>query len=278
LVRAAACAQRHLIEIGADCTDTAWARPRAGPWGRVVNVKAAIRRLTRSSSWEVRRLDPDLTLDTYLWFMLPHFGVNTVLDVGAHVGEFGELLRNNDYRGQIISFEPVGSSYTALQSACSHDPVWTAHNCALGATETVTTMNITRGTNFASFRSGNKDAHESFPDIEVVGTETVTVRRLDRLFDELVAGIREPRIYLKIDTQGWDREVLEGATGCLDKIVGLQTEVSLAPLYEDTPMFEEMIGECRRAGFEVTALFPVARLGGWRLAELDCVMLRRELC
>lgn len=236
-----------------------------------------LRCLIRGRGWEFRQLDPDLSLDTYLWFLLPHHGVNTVLDVGACHGEFGVKLRNNDYRGHIVSFEPVSSNFAALESRCARDRRWSAHHCAIGDADGVAEINVSRATNLASFQTTTQAARDTFAGAEVVAREAVPIRRLDGLIDEAIAHIADPHVYLKIDTQGWDVEVLRGAAGCLNRIIGLQTEVSLTPLYEAAPTFEKILRVCRDAGFELTAVFPVARVGGWWLAEVDCVMLRREL-
>ncbi len=65
----------------------------------MVNVKGFLRRIVRSLGWELRRLDPDLTLDAYLWFLFRHLSINCVLEVGAGRGEYGDLLRTNMYAG-----------------------------------------------------------------------------------------------------------------------------------------------------------------------------------
>ncbi len=49
------------------------------------------------------------------------------------------------------------------------------------------------------------------PEIDAATTVAVLVKRLDGMFDELVAGIDEPRIYLKLDTQGFDLQAFAGA-------------------------------------------------------------------
>jgi FkbM family methyltransferase len=242
-----------------------------------MTAKSTVRRLVRSRGWEVRRITPDLTIDTYLWYLLPHFGIDLVVDVGGRCGEFGCLLRDNDYRGHIVSFEPVSSNFAALEGLCARDARWDAYRYALGAADTTAPINVSRHTSYTSFRDVTSDARAVMTDIDVVGTESVPVRRLDGLFAEVTAHVPDAHVFLKIDTQGWDLEVLEGASGCLDRVIAVQTEVSLNPLYEGIPPFETTLAAFRDRGFEMIAMFPAARLGAWRLAELDCVLLRREL-
>ena len=86
--------------------------------------------------------------------------------------------------------------------------------------------------------------------------------------------IPEPRAYLKLDTQGWDLQVLAGAERSLEHVLALQTEISLKPVYADAPDYSASIETVRRAGFEIAALFPVSRYRGIALIELDCIAAR----
>jgi hypothetical protein len=93
----------------------------------------------------------------------------------------------------------------------------------------------------------------------------------------LIGGIRDARVYLKLDTQGWDLEVLSGATGCLERIVAAQSEMPIRPIYEGMPTASEAIGAFSASGFDVVGMFPLNPLPGDRaLNEFDCVMIRRD--
>ena len=59
-------------------------------------------------------------------------GVNCVIDVGAHVGEFYQLLRHLGYVGRVVSFEPVPESFAKLKRVAATDPHWRGYNVALG--------------------------------------------------------------------------------------------------------------------------------------------------
>jgi hypothetical protein len=79
---------------------------------------------------------------------------------------------------------------------------------------------------------------------------------------------------LKIDTQGYDLKVLEGAAGRLDFIEALQSEISFRRIYDGMPNFEESIEKMAQMGFELTGLFPVMRDERLRIIEMDCVMVK----
>src|SRR5438046_9585223 len=64
------------------------------------------------------------TLDAHLVYLFSVLGINCVLDVGAHRGEYGLELRRSGYRGFIISFEPVTENFVALERRAAGDPRW----------------------------------------------------------------------------------------------------------------------------------------------------------
>lgn len=233
--------------------------------------------LSRRLGWEIRRFDPSSLLADYLRYILfPHLGVNCVLDVGAHVGEYATGLRNSGYDGHIISFEPVLRSFEVLESLAAADPKWSVYNVALGAVDECTNINVMRGTNFSSLRSPLSVGVEDFEDygnvVDVV--EKVDVRRLDGLLPLITREIDNPQVFLKMDTQGWDIEVLSGAGASLDAVVGLQSELSIRPLYGGMPDFRAALSIYEDRGFVVSSLYPVGRDRQLRLAEFDCILIR----
>jgi FkbM family methyltransferase len=206
--------------------------------------------------------------------MFPYLGINCVFDVGARYGEYGTFLRQNGYQGHIISFEPVSSNFERLSRCCANDPKWRAFQYALGSENTVAEINVAKLSNYSSFLQPTARTVRIAAGSTIESTEEVVVRRLDDVFDDLLAEIDEPRIYLKMDTQGWDLEVLRGADGCLDRVAALQSEMSVNPLYEGTVELREALAEFNQAGFAVTGFFNLPHHDGFRLSELDCVMVR----
>jgi hypothetical protein len=98
--------------------------------------------------------------------------------------------------------------------------------------------------------------------------------------DSCLEGIPTPRVYLKMDTQGYDLAVVEGASATLDRVLALQTEVALQPIYQDMrTTLCNTVPELRKRGFEVTGLFPVTRdqKDGLQIIEFDCIMVRSRM-
>jgi FkbM family methyltransferase len=200
--------------------------------------------------------------------------VGCVLDVGANRGQYRVLLRNRvNYEGRIISFEPVARLAESLrEKAALEDPKWEIHAFALGAANEERKLNVMRADDFSSFLlptdAAVKDRFATSNVVEHV--EAVHVQRLD---DVVAAGLRlgPGVVWLKLDTQGWDLEVLRGAAQTLPSIGGLQIELSVLPIYQGMPDYLTVLAELRLLGFGIVALVPVTRDALGHVIEFDCV-------
>ena len=106
-------------------------------------------------------------------------------------------------------------------------------------------------------------------------TEEIQIRRLDAVMPEALAGLVDPRPYLKMDTQGFDLEVFAGAGDRIKEFVGMQSEVAVLRLYEGSPPMSEAIAAYEASGFDITGMYPVTREETTgRVVEFDCVMMR----
>lgn len=194
------------------------------------------------------------------------------LDVGANEGRFSKHMRTAGYGGRLISFEPIPAECRKVERLAEGDPEWNVCCYALGddTTQREFKINLTQGTKtvFSSFRQvkdGVDCLSESIP---------VKVYRLDDVLPSLISDIRRPRVFLKMDTQGFDRDVFDGAVNSMQSIVGLQSELSVIHLYDGVPHFTKNIEHYESFGFELMNLFVVSRSGDGRVAEYDCVMAK----
>jgi FkbM family methyltransferase len=212
----------------------------------------------------------------HLAALLETYEADCVLDVGAHVGEFASTLRQAGYSGPIVSFEPVNDYFKRLEAAAARDAKWWVYRAALGRDTGDRPMNVMDGTG-SSFLSPNRYAMRCWPEWHSVHVEKVPMRRLSDMMEMFFASISVSRPFLKLDTQGYDLEVFQGAGDRIHDLVGLQCELSLIPLYEGMPTIEDALGVFRAAGFDVTGFFPVAVENATaRLLEVDCVMIRSQ--
>ncbi len=199
-------------------------------------------------------------------------GVDLVLDVGAARGGYGTQLRRFGYTGRIVSFEPLADAYADLSRAIEADPAWQAHRTALGAEAGTATINVASNSDSSSLLP-MLDAHRAAaPQVGYVGTQTVTISRLDDLAQEALSAATTP--YLKIDTQGFERGVLAGAPETLRQVVGLQLELSFVPLYDGGMTVDEAVAWAYGEGFHLVGIEQGYTAPSGEILQVDGVFWR----
>ena len=112
-------------------------------------------------------------------------------------------------------------------------------------------------------------------EIDVASTETVEVRSLDSMLVELETSLNLGNVFVKLDTQGSDLDVIRGGSQALPSLSALQTELSFVPIYQGMPSYQEMLTLLTASGFEIGGFFPVNHDNRLRLVEADCVLVNR---
>ncbi|WP_421106004.1 FkbM family methyltransferase [Streptomyces sp. NEAU-S77] len=208
--------------------------------------------------------------------LLEKYEVNCVFDVGANAGQYGRRLRGLGYTGRIVSFEPTEEAFAKLEKAAKDDPEWWVFPFALGREEATQSMHVGWAT-MNSLLGASDYGKERYRRFAKDRTEEIEIRRLDSVMDKALAGLTDPRPYLKMDTQGYDLEVFAGAGDRIGEFVGLQSEVAVLRLYEGSPAMSEAIAAYEDGGFGITGMYPVTREDTTgRVVEFDCVMMRAD--
>jgi FkbM family methyltransferase len=215
-------------------------------------------------------------LANHLGDVLARQQINCVIDVGAHRGEHGRMLRGIGYSGAIVSFEPVERSFRALETSMAESPPWTGHRVALGTEPGELRMTVFEDdTTFSAGPRPSSHGRRFFSPLRGKETvETVEVRALDDLFAQITSDLTEPHVMLKVDVQGLEWDVLRGAAESLRKVRAVQVETSVIPLYEGARPYTDVLELLGTAGLELSGLFPVSRDDDLRILELDCLVVR----
>jgi FkbM family methyltransferase len=195
---------------------------------------------------------PRMTPDERRAKLIAHHEIDLLIDVGANVGQFAHRLRAEGYRGRIESFEPTSYSFSDLERNAQGDPDWNVHRMALGESPGKATINILEDASASSILPVTSGSASVIPDSARIDTETVGVRRLDDVWREIAGSARS--VYLKADVQGFEDRVLRGASGILPSIALIETEVSMVPLYDGAPLYNDVIDLCRSLGFRLVGL------------------------
>jgi FkbM family methyltransferase len=237
-------------------------------------LKSYVKQAIRHFGFELLPYLPDTSRTAHLMRMLSTHNVNLVLDVGANIGQFGRSLREAGYRGRIVSFEPLLSAREQLLSASRNDSIWeVAPRAAIGNENGEIDLHVAGNSVSSSALEMHERHARSAPESRYVGTEHVPLRRLDSMATEYLRP--DSVTMLKIDTQGYEDRVLRGASGMMDRIVGLQVELSLVPLYEGQLLFENLLEQVKSAGFELWGLWPeFTDPQSGRLLQVDATFFR----
>ena len=211
--------------------------------------------------------------DLQLQWLLETNDVDLVVDVGANEGQFAQRVRRV-YAGEIMSFEPVSAPFGRLAELARADPRWSAHQLALGSADATATIHVASDTAFSSLLPANEFSRQRFRRSVVLSEEAVCVKRLDDVLAPLLGATGRRRLFLKLDTQGYDLEVFNGLGARLDQVMVMQSEVSLMTIYNGMPHWTESIDMYERAGLHVAGMFPVTRDATGRIIEYDCLLVR----
>lgn len=224
--------------------------------------------------WEVRRNTYPNSEELLLRRFLAAARPDLIFDVGANVGQYAKMLRKCGYDGHIVSFEALPSTHAELTAAAAQDANWTiAACCALGRTAGEAEINVAANSLSSSLLAMHETHLRAAPESRYVAIQKVPVARLDELALILIPA--NSRLLLKIDTQGYEEEVLAGAGAVLDHVCAMQLELSITQLYRNAPTLRHMLELTERYGFELYGLVPgFYEEKSGRLLQADGLFLR----
>ena len=191
-----------------------------------------------------------------------------ILDIGANIGQFGIDIRGAGFRGKIISFEPVAHSHRVLRDTIARFQPWDSFPIGLGSVEGDFTINVSGNNALSTSMLTMNSIHlENFPSSATTHTENIKVSTVDKQLSLL--GLDPSKVLLKLDVQGFEFEVLKGATGTLPLIPYCYLEVSLIPLYEGERIFLEILNELANSGHQLVDVQRGIKSAKGELLQLD---------
>jgi FkbM family methyltransferase len=250
--------------------------PRLREHSHVRPVKLLIRTVLNRLGFEVVRTPALMLHHQLLRRGIAELAIDTVLDVGAHHGEFGRYLRRTiGYTGRIVSFEPIGSNFTILEKIAAADGNWEVHPFGLGPRTEERGINVMHATDYSSLLSARAENKQFASALAVDRVETIKLVPLDEIGPSLAPP--SSRVFLKTDTQGFDLEVMRGATQFLRRVSMVQMELAFKPLYQGVPLYDQVVAYMREQGFAMLGFFPLSRDKNLAVIEFDGVMVNEHL-
>ena len=235
-----------------------------------------IKNLANQLGWEIRRYHPAVSEIPRMYQSLVYHHIDLVLDVGANVGQYGMLLRRLGYSGRIVSFEPLSNAYSQLKAASQKDSLWeVAPRTAIGNENSQISINISANSQSSSVLNILDSHVNAAAKSAYIDSEQVELSRLDTIARDYLKE-NANSVFLKIDVQGFERQVLEGATEILPKIKGIQTEMSLIPLYQGQLLFPDTVALLDKLGYELYSVIPgLADPKTGRLLQMDGIFYQK---
>jgi len=227
--------------------------------------------------WEIGRRGYEILAEPFdqrLVKMIDHFRIDTVIDGGANVGQYGSLLRKAGFTGRIFSAEPLSAAFAELSVAASRDPLWTAERLAFSDKEGSIEMNIAANSVSSSALPMLSAHSDAAPDSVYVGKESAPSTTLDSF---VARHEIEPAVtMLKLDVQGYEGTALAGATGSIGEFAAAQMELSYVPLYGGQWLAPEVNEFLEQRGFTLWMFDSAAMYDpeSKRLLQCDGVFVR----
>ena len=185
---------------------------------------------------------------------------NVVFDVGANHGDFSKAASECFPRARIFLFEPLPVLRPLLESEVArHANRWQFYPIALGAADGhlpfhIDPVNDTIGS-FAGFSNSYRKLHDNLGDIQNTRTIEVPIASLDNFCQR--TGIEHIDL-IKIDVEGFEFAVLEGATKILANTSAVIVETSLSRTAGGSPKpLQDILIQLTQSGFYIVGLFPM---------------------
>ena len=216
-------------------------------------MKKLIKKIIHNIGYDLHRLSVSSSEEYQLYKSLKKFNIDLIFDIGANSGQFASQIRSVGYQGQIVSFEPLSDAHRKITQAAIRDDCWTIHpRSAIGDYDGDVKINIS-GNSVSSSVLPMTEAHSSAAkNSAYVGSEKVSIARLDSVAADYISP--SDKYFIKIDTQGFEWQVLDGAAETIKNAKGILCEMSLVPLYEGQKLWVEMLERFEAAGFTLWSI------------------------
>jgi len=200
--------------------------------------------------------------------------IDTILDVGANEGQYSQELRKVGFKGRIFSFEPLSEAYQNLSFNAAHDENWHTFNFALGDADRMASINISKHSPSSSLLPMTSLHREAAPGSEYISEEQIEIKALDSIFDTL--SISSENVFLKVDTQGYEKKVLDGAINSLSRISGIQLELSTVELYEREENYYSLCRFVEEKNFSLIRVIPgFSHKGTHEMLQFDAIFFKK---
>ncbi len=225
--------------------------------------------------YKVDKYKPSNSFDLFLKRIITDKSINVVIDVGANIGQYAEIIFDLGFKGEIYSIEPLHEPYSILIKKSKKFDNWTIlPRMAVGNYDGEIEINVSKNSFSSSVLDIREEHVKAAPESMFISQEKVVIKKLDSIFTKNM--INDSSILLKIDVQGYEENVLYGAEFVINFIKIIQIELSLVPLYENQKLFKEMINLIESKGFRLYNIIPgFSDENTGEMLQFDGIFVRR---
>lgn len=222
------------------------------------NFNSGIERGFANNPWIVDAYDYDL-----------------VVDVGANEGQFCQIALRYFNKVDIYTFEPIPDVYDILVHRFKDEERVFPFNVGIGSTSTKKVFNIFNQSATSSFLEASKHQGEYYPG-SIDRTKKIEVSLVS--LSDILSDTDHKNIFLKIDVQGYELEVLKGAENIFDKVNMILVECSFVEFYIGQPLFDDIYSFLKSKGYEYRGQIDSLIGSQGRPAQIDAVFEKKRDC
>lgn len=240
-------------------------------------IKDKVKKFLQKLHIDIKKYHPQSTEKGLLNTILQQLSVDLILDIGANSGQFALGIRLAGYKHKIVSFEPLSGAHHELLQNLQMDSHWAAHDrCAVGDYDGFIDINIAGNSVSSSILPMLQTHVNAAPDSGFFGSEQVPIFKLDTISNQYTSLAQN--IFLKIDTQGYEWQVLDGATLTLPHVRGILIELSITPLYDGQHLWKDIVLRLEDLGFMLWTVFPgFVDIKTAQTLQMDAVFIRTDI-
>lgn len=182
--------------------------------------------------------------------ILRYLGIDLLADVGANFGQYVGELRGSGWHGRVVSYEPTSNAYESLRRRVTGDAQWSCQRVAVGDTTGELTLHVSEESRFSSALPVLPETVARSASFRYASSEVVPVQRLD----DLLSTESGASLAVKIDVQGFERQVLDGGPNTLNRLKFLEMEMTAHAVYEGQMLLMEAMQRATDAGLVLSLM------------------------
>lgn len=219
----------------------------------MIILKNKIKKLFWNLGIDIKKATPFSNSSYQLLKGLEKFEIDLVLDIGANVGQFSYELRSIGFQGRMVSFEPLEREHEKLVRLATSDPLWDVHpKTAIGDIDGSIDINVSANSVSSSILPMLETHLAAEKGSKYISKVSVPISRLDSIANIYTSSSKN--FFIKIDTQGFEWEVLDGSSQTLKDAKGVLCELSLVELYKGQHLWLDIKGRLELMGFVLWAI------------------------